>query len=280
MKMIETEELKQLELQILEAFHSYCKKHGLRYILYAGTLIGAIRHKGFIPWDDDIDVAMPRPDYEKFIELVQAEPVAPHLKLFIHRDETSYYWVPVAKLVDNRTEGHELYQGKGVHNGAWIDIYPIDGISESEEEHKKHLKKIRREVRMLTLETIPFRFSKNPAKLCKRLLVYPIYLFGKNKNHKLRAQKIDELALCYSYEDCKFAGITSSGYGVKASKDTFEELTEVPFEHLLVNVPKNYDRYLTQLFGDYMTPPPEHLRIPLHFFECWWKEGYEPVSEE
>ena len=282
MRYLELKEIQQMELDILRAFVHYCEAHQLRYILYAGTLLGAVRHNGFIPWDDDVDVAMPRPDYNRFMELVKKHPVGELLKVYVHSDESLDYWVPIAKLVDERTQGNEIFQGKGVHNGVWIDIFPVDGVPTDVEERKRFIKKMEREKRWLTMETLPFIFSKNPLKLVKRLLVYPVYLFGRHKNHKIRAQRINDLASSYRYEDSELASVNNDGAGERGviSRSVFEETQKHIFEDLEVNIPVEYDRYLTQIYGDYMTPPPPERRVPIHKFQCWWKSEYAPVSEE
>lgn len=273
---LSVDEIKALELDILRHFVPYCEKHGLNYMLYAGTLLGAIRHKGFIPWDDDIDVAMPRPDYERFLELTKTEPVAPHLKFYDCREEGKY-WVPVPKLVDERTEGREIYQGRGVHNGVWIDIFPMDGVSSDKAEREALYAKIRREKLIITLQTTPFLFTRDLKKCIKRLLAYPAYLVGQFMDHKKHALKIHALAEERKYEDCEYVTILTdnvyeSGLMTRAEA---EDTVLVPFEDLTVRVPACYDRYLTAIYGGYMTPPPVEAQVGRHRFLCWFKEGEE-----
>ena len=275
MKWIGTEEMKQLELDILRAFITYCETHELRYFLFAGTLIGAVRHNGFIPWDDDIDVAMPRPDYNRFMELVKTQPVAEHLRIYDCHDPSLSYWAPMTKLVDDRTASDEIYQGKGVHNGVWVDIFPVDGLPADEGERAKLFKRLKRERTLLTLETLPFVFTKNPIKLLKRILVYPIYLFCRNKNHKIRAIRINDLAAQYAYEDHDLVTVTSDGTaheGRVMQKQVVEHTMPHPFETLTAQIPVEYDTLLRKMYGDYMTPPPAHLQIPIHRCRFWWKE--------
>ena len=271
------DEIKALEIDILRHFVAYCEKHSLNYMLYAGTLLGAIRHKGMIPWDDDVDVAMPRPDYERFLALTKQESVAPHLKFYDCREEGAY-WVPVPKLVDERTEGREIYQGRGVHNGVWIDIFPMDGVPEDDAKREKLYEEIRREKLIITLQTTPFIFTKNPVKFLKRLVAYPAYLVGQFMNHKKHALKIHALAESEPYETAKDLTIlTDNVYDSgRMTKEEAADTMLVPFEDLEARVPRCYDRYLTAIYGDYMTPPPVESQVGRHHFLCWYKEGETP----
>lgn len=271
------DEIKALELDILRHFVPYCEKHGLNYMLYAGTLLGAVRHKGMIPWDDDIDVAMPRPDYERFVALVKEEPVAPHLKFYDCREDGKY-WVPIPKLVDERTEGREIYQGRGVHNGVWIDVFPMDGVPNDDGAREELYAKIRREKLIITLTTTPFIFTRDPVKFIKRLIAYPAYLVGQFMNHKKHALKIHALAEAQPYDEAKDVTIlTDNVYDSgRMTKEEAADTVLVPFEDLEVRIPRCYDRYLTAIYGDYMTPPPVESQVGRHHFLCWYKEGMEP----
>ena len=129
MKTISTEELKRIQLDILLVFHDFCIENGLEYSLFAGTLIGAVRHKGYIPWDDDIDICMTRPNYEKFIHSFNGH----FPNYYVAAPELDWnYYAPYANVCDNRTL---LLEGKNGHNGqeigVKIDIFPIDGCTSS-----------------------------------------------------------------------------------------------------------------------------------------------------
>ncbi|MBR6530585.1 MAG: LicD family protein [Clostridia bacterium] len=272
-RYFDVEEIKAMELDILRHFVAFCEKHSLNYILYAGTLLGAIRHKGFIPWDDDIDVCMPRPDYDRFAALVKEEPVASHLKFYDCREEGKY-WVPVPKLVDDRTEGRERYQGRGVHNGVWIDIFPMDAVPEDKQQRDALYAKIRREKTIIGLQTTPFVFTWDPARLVKRILVYPCYLVGQFCNHQKHARKIHALAETYPYDTCRLLTILTDGVYDRGliTKEEVADTILMPFEDLQVRVPREYDKYLTRIYGDYMTPPPASQQVGRHHFLCWFKD--------
>ena len=127
MKRVTPEELKTIQLDLLQKTADFCEQNGLRYFLCGGTLLGAIRHKGYIPWDDDIDIAMPRPDYDRFcMTFNQPNSVYRVKSLFTHPN----YICAFAKVYDNRTLLKELHY-KGIHFGVYIDILPVDGVKDS-----------------------------------------------------------------------------------------------------------------------------------------------------
>lgn len=165
MHPIELDELKSIELDILLAFHDYCEQKGLSYMLYYGTLLGAVRHQGFIPWDDDIDVVMPRDDYEAFFRSFPCDSSFETIKLISYRDRSSIY--PFIKLVDTRTEVVEDFVDPRYKTGVWIDIFPMDGLPEDDRPFKENRKAMRKydfTVGDTTTGTTPFRC------MAKRLL--------------------------------------------------------------------------------------------------------------
>ena len=127
-RKMELQELQQIEFEILKSFRDFCDKNGLRYYLCGGTLIGAIRHKGFIPWDDDIDVMMPRPDYMKFIELNKAGWLD-NIRRLDHYLLNQNALGSILRLVDTRTEVDFLENLNNHEYGCWMDVYPIDGMN-------------------------------------------------------------------------------------------------------------------------------------------------------
>lgn len=272
MQYLTEEEIKGIQLQLLKDFADYCEKHNLRYCLDAGTLLGAVRHKGFIPWDDDIDVIMPRPDYERFYELTKTQPVTENIEVRCNRNCETYS-TPIIKLMDNRTDGHEEHLADEIMSGVWIDVFPMDGVPSDKKLREEHIAHIMKLYKRLEYASRPLKFTPNPLKLAKRLAIYLGYHhFG----YKKLADELDVLAQKYRYEDCEDIGLLAFGYCPIISKKDYEETILLPFEGLQFRAPKNYDKYLTILFGDYMTPPPPEKQISAHFYKAWWKDGKKP----
>lgn len=279
MKMMTTEEIKKLQLEILLQFHHFCEKHCLRYFLYAGTLLGAVRHQGFIPWDDDIDIVMPRPDYEKFFQICQKDPLGPYLRVQ-HYSNTEHYNAPFIKVVDTRTDGHEMHLDKDIMSGVWIDVFPLDGLPKDQTEQENYIKMLQKKIRRLELSSRPLLFCANPLRFFKRLVIYIGYHhFGYQK----LARELDEITSnSYQYEDSEKVGVICfcEGQNNVVPRSIFEETKKLPFEGYMLHAPSDPDLYLTSLFGDYMTPPPPEQRISLHHYTGWWKDGFEPSNSE
>lgn len=278
MKMIGIDEQKRIEFEILKSFRDYCDKNGLRYFLYAGTLLGAIRHKGFIPWDDDIDVCMPRPDYEKFYQMVKSNPIAPHISAVTYRDVDNCI-CPFIKLQDNRTDGHEDDLREEYTTSVWVDIFPIDGAPEAGEEREKYIAKVQPLVQMISLCSRAFIPCKNPLKLAKRMYISKKY--GKVDVNEVDRQ-IENEAMRYRFGECKNSGVIvfiNIGKSI-VRKEVFDDFTEAEFEGEMFKIPILYKELLEVQYGDYMTPPPEKDRHPMHNFRVWWKDGFEKLSKE
>lgn len=277
MRKIEFEELKKIELDMLVLFDEYCKKHGLRYYLAYGTLIGAARHKGFIPWDDDIDICMPRPDYERFYAMQKDEPVAEHLYAITYRDVKSCI-CPFIKLQDARTAGHETDKREEFETAVWIDIFPMDGVPADDPMMEKDSPRLKRLVHLISLTTRPFVFTYDPLRLAKRWYINKRY--GKMDVHKVCAE-IEEIAMRVPYDESERVGFLTFSVDVpKAifSREGYDNPILMDFEGYKFPAPSNYDEILTSIYGDYMTPPPEDKR-EIHPFDAWWRDGFEPEED-
>ncbi len=250
MQKLTLREIQLRELSILLYFDEFCRQNSLRYSLADGTLLGAVRHKGFIPWDDDVDVMMPRPDYERFIHLWNNNA---RFMLYSHR--LNNLISPITKLVDRNTHViWECVDDTFMCNHLWIDIFAVDGISEDDNVVKKIQRK--NDFYELTLCLCFARLGSGRTLMRKlgKILLKPLArLYG--RKHCLR--NIETLALSTPYATAKKVGIIAGGSGrVKIPKSEFEKMTYFDFEGYKLPVMSCWDNYLTQLYCDYMTPPP------------------------
>lgn len=266
MKKLNLEEIKNIELNLLKEFDLFCKQNNLTYFLCGGTLLGAIRHKGFIPWDDDIDVYMPRPDYEKFKSLTKEKPVKENIFTYTYDFSEHKTIYPFMKLIDTNTLVIEKYV-TGKKTGIWIDIFPIDGLSSDNKLNEKLYKKN-------TFYKRVFRFCTNKASyttnVVKKVLLILTKPFFKCVNLTWLCKKFDKTAQTYDYNTAEKAGVTIWGYGSKEimiKKELFPVL-KIEFENGKFNAPSNYDYYLSHLYGDYMQLPPEEKRV-YHGFDAY-----------
>ena len=260
------EEVKKIEFNILSEFASFCDTNNLKYYLGYGTLLGAVRHKGFIPWDDDIDVLMPRPDYDNFIKLTGYNPIKPNLETRLYRDCSHPNIYPFAKVVDTSTIVYEKGKAKKNISGLWIDILPLDGYPEDREAAKKLFNKYKtlRDFQDLAT-TNPFYVNQNLLKkIIKTFFIAPfVKLYGIKKLCK----KIDLLAQTYSFEECQKAADFTWGDNIDSYllKSELEPAAQVEFEGKTFKAPAGWQAYLERLYGDWTQLPPENQRI-LHGF--------------
>ena len=250
LKQLTFDEIRQVEFETMKYFAKFCEEHSLRYYLSGGTLLGAVRHKGFIPWDDDIDVMMPLKDYKRFIEIFQD---TPKYKLYSLHNCKNYYWL-FARLVNDNTILEELrYPLKGIM-GVNIDIFPLAGFPEDETEQKKYTSQID-------------EFNRKWEKCC-----YNIGLG--DSNELLRAEnEAMEIMQRYDFDKSKYVGYIISGKYKKEvlSRKAFDNKLILEFEKEKFNAFTGYEEYLHNLYGDYMQLPPENERITHHIVQAYWK---------
>ena len=269
MKEISFEEVKRIELDILSYFASFCEKNGLQYFLTYGTLIGAIRHKGFIPWDDDVDIQMPREDYVRLIERFNKDNNSPYRMISPDQKE-SYY--TIVKIIDTRTV--KVEEGiKQAPLGVDIDIFPLDGTPEDDKEYRKWYKKLMKCYQQhLALQSLASGSWKYRIKLFFQKMGILLSYGTLNKNGILRrAQKLHakhpygERATVGTIECC-FNGIKN-----RLRKEWFSGYVYVPFEDREFRVPIGYDNILKAIYGNYMQLPPEEARVTHHRNNVYWK---------
>ncbi len=269
-------ELHDVELNILQEFHNFCEGHKLTYYLIGGTLLGAIRHKGFIPWDDDIDVVMPRKDYEKFLELFQHNNKVSYLKLAFWGNIQNYY-SPTAKVFDNRFEMQESNITTVCPLGPWIDVFPLDNMSDNYENAVKLFKKVVLWNRLKCGKVVAH--NKNTfAHFLKRIISKCLFCIP--LSYIIR--KIDTISQRYRSDTfTKYICIVTVGtYGIKEimPREWFESRELHAFEDKQFYIPAGYHNILTNLYGNYMTPrKPAYVHFDIANTDCdgGLKEGHK-----
>lgn len=250
--------LQQTELIILEAVANLCERHGISYFLDSGTLIGAIRHNGFIPWDDDVDITMPYADYLRFLEIA---PKKLGEKFYIQNHETEeHFFKSYTKVCLNGTTVlPSEWENWEIHHGAWIDIFPMF-YSDSEKDIQKK-KRIYKFCSILQernyYRSCLIHDGKTHKKNAKYLLLCLLCIFPMKVRKRLHSRLLNYIC---SLEDgqylCRCAIIVR-----KFDKSSY---TGSPlyhqFEHLSFRIPNDYDKVLRTEYGDYMQLPPEEKR--------------------
>lgn len=265
-KITDIKEIQSIELDILKSFHDFCIKHELSYTLMGGTMLGAIRHKGFIPWDDDIDVSMPRPDYDKFISLYREEINTIYEVSSIENSENHIQHF--AKLVDTRTVLYEKNVKDIYYNGINIDIFPSDGFPKHQSIAKKHFNYIAR----LKKYCIWAAIQVKPQGVIKTSLKYLRNIPFKIIGPSFFAKKMDKEYKKYPFDQAEFVTY-STGYALrtKMKRDEFLDLIDVDFCGFQFKCQSDYESILTNIYGDYMKLPPENERATHHNREVYWK---------
>lgn len=263
-------ETQELLLEMLDVFASYCEKHDLRYYLVGGTLLGAVRHKGFIPWDDDIDVGMPRRDYNRFLELVKKEPVAPYMVAVSGEDGT--LGNPYCELIHTGTRlerGSSTYiRRKCQMLHLFIDIFPQDGWPENQSDAVRLSRKMKWYRYLIQCG----RSKIGKGTSWKRTLAKtPMVLLMRIVGYKRIIDKMNRIAGTYDYDHSRYVGAVTYGlYGVgeRCLREDVVAFTKVVFEGHEYVAPGCWDQYLTQIYGNYRELPPEEKRID-HKMEVW-----------
>ena len=256
---------------ILIYIDSICRQLNLKYVLFWGSLIGAIRHQGFIPWDDDLDIAMPRKDYEKlkcyFME--NKEKCKPFELFSIEtRDEYPYMLPRICN-----TNFHLIAENeKDYGMGTFVDIYPMDGAGNG-----KHKFLYRKACLSTTLYGMKSRLHfQKTFSWKKNILKRIIYFASKMISVNFLQRKLHEYSKKYDYDDSEYVSCLTwcdGGVPLVCRKDDLFTVETVKFEDISVNIPKSYDSLLKQYYGDYMKLPPENQRIGHHYYYIETREN-------
>lgn len=268
-------QIQKESLKILDTVATLCDKLNLRYYLAYGTLIGAVRHQGFIPWDDDIDIMMPRQDYTVLIQyfLDHAEELKP-LELYSIYNCPEYPYM-ITRISNSEYE-LDVHNEKPYGLGLFLDIYPLDGMGNSVAEYEALKNKASRYSSLCFLSTRLHCEKGNTKKKWKMLVKYPAFLFARLCGKNVFINKLEAMAAGCDYDSSAYVGCLVWGSdGVKGvfPKEWFADTADVLFEGRTFKAPGNYDAVLTRLYGNYMQLPPEKDRIAHHFYKAYKKEN-------
>lgn len=258
------DEVRQVQLETLRAFSTWCEERGLHYQVAFGSLLGAVRHGGFIPWDDDIDLAMPREDYERFCAEFAADPPG---VLEAASPVTSPSWpLPFAKVWDRRTVVVE-HSHLPIHAGVGLDVFPIDDVPDSRFSRALHLRLNAAARALESLASVKPRAGRSRSRALTVGVLGPVARrLGCGRVARLR----DHLASRWSGR-CTLASIPVGPYEWTVPRAAIASTGTCPFEDLSVAAPHDPHAVLTAIYGDYTTPPPEGKRVTHHAAQRFWR---------
>ena len=267
MRSLNIDELKIIQLEILNCVADFCERNDIKYWLDFGTLIGAVRHNGYIPWDDDIDIGMLRPDYDRFLRLFNQSNERFKAYSIENNDQFLYAF---CKIVDTHTIMYEPDE-KGLKSNVYIDLFVFDNVPDEKSATKLYRRRDLFRFLHNTRTRANLSESKKALHICKNILRPFLFVFPKNYFCK----KIVHNSKTYADKDCKYIGNFTACSKIFVEKSIFDEFIEVPFEGKTYKAPKRYDEWLRAIYGDYMQLPPEDQRVPHHRFKAYMLEEYD-----
>lgn len=273
-KYLSMDEIKGIELNILKYVHTFCENNGIKYFVNYGTLIGAIRHEGFIPWDDDIDIMMDRENYNKFIELFSNNDNS-NYKIISHKIDECYC-NNFIKVYDSKTVMLNNRNYKSYDAGVSIDIFPYDTFDSMSVVRKTYFWESLKLLSISKFENIQYGDSivKDFVRRIFWLLLKPVPV-------KFFTKKIDKLINKYSKRDGKYYGLLASKFKYRDifNRNIFEELIKIKFEDTYVYAPKEYDRILKQYYKNYMIIPDKNNQNYPHKITAYYRENIKETFE-
>ena len=264
-KELSVDEIKQRVFDVLCYIDDVCKKNGIVYYLDSGTLLGAVRHKGFIPWDDDVDILVDRADYERFIKAINND--GDHYRALSMHNTKDYHYL-FAKVVDTETELiEEPVSVEGM--GVFVDVFPMDHLPSSDIKRRLFQRKIHLYRMALTVLRRNEQGDKPNCAIQK-----VVYLMFKHSGWKKVQFKLDSMLAKRKDQVTKYKGNVVCSFNPYRDVKTeiYGEPVKLQFESREFSAPKKYKEYLTILYGDYMKLPPEDKRVSNHDFKVYMRD--------
>lgn len=262
--MTENEKLQKLTISLLQRFISICEKNDLRYYITGGALIGVLRHKGFIPWDDDIDVGMPRRDYDKLLEILNSDMQKGYGICNRYTNENWHF--AMSQFIDEESEIEINLTQTPRKAHVWLDIFPLDGLP-ANKIHRwlrvKHILSYRYLVQIAHIETQVDSHRARPLHEKIILCLFRAIPLGKLIDTGLILDQLEKTLRKSDYTTSLYAGNLLGRYRERevVHKKYFGNVKKGLFEGILVNIPEMSHELLTALYGDYMKLPPEKDRV-------------------
>lgn len=270
MKQIDLEIIKKLQVEMLKYINEICKKNNIDYFLIGGSLIGAIRHNGFIPWDDDIDIALTYKNYKRLCDAIKKDNNSRY-ELLNHEIQEDYFY-PFGKIVDTKTVLNEKNYKKIKNYGVYVDIFSYYNLPNDKKKRIKQYKRIKNLQRQIFYWSL-----KNPynSSIIKNILKIPVVIYSKLKGINKILKQYNNILLKYNNEKCEYIISNWPLYKMNCEIQkniTIKDVEEHQFEDMKALIPKQYDEFLKTTFGDYMKLPPKEKRIVRHINEVYWNE--------
>ena len=276
------DEIKAASLETLTVFDSFCRKNELKYCLAYGTLLGAVRHHGFIPWDDDVDVWMPRKDFNRMKQIAKNNKEVMKGFNLCYRENTRNYTYYIPRFSNNNyIYKSVLRKFKNPEIGVFIDIYPLDNYGMNKRIGDKLEKRIRRINRNYAIYLDGYSYTGGKRKYFKLLLHYMLKCFHGNDYPQKVDNSIEKFIEKHTSDnDASIGVITWETYFVRYPRELFDNFIEWNFLDKFFFIPEKYDEILTLTYGDYMKLPPEKERVPYHGYRIMRKNVIENVLSE
>ena len=264
MKDIDINELRKIQLNILNNIDDFCKKNKINYWIDCGTLLGAVRHSGYIPWDDDIDVGMLREDYNKFLELYNKK--NKRYKLFAVELNDDYLY-QFGKVMDTKTVLYEPDE-TGIKTAVYVDVFVYDNAPDDDDKLKKMYQKRDFYNKLRIAQMYPDLYDK--SNLMKRVLRFFLNMYLKLLPRNYYTKKCVKNSKKYINENTKRVGNFTSEKKIAVDKSVFDSFTELEFEKKKYPAPIGYKEWLKAFYNDYMKLPPKEKRVSNHKFKAYY----------